>query len=84
MANGKLTDIAAIHLSSSEIVRLNETFLYAPVTPHWKVLRSKKLCHSAPLEMCFLMVSFFARIKIWPKTMDYSPWFDFFGVQKKF
>ena len=71
MAASKVTDIAAIHLSSSEIVRLNETssanippaFLYAPVTPHWKVLRSKKLCHSAPLEMCFLMVSFFAGIK---------------------
>ena len=33
------------------------------------------------------MVSFFAKVKIfrfWPKTMDYSPWFDFRGSKKKF
>ena len=31
------------------------------------------------------MVSFLAKVKIsrfWPKTMDYSPWFDFFGSKK--
>ena len=34
-----------------------------------------KFALTAPLEMPFPMVSFFARIKIfrfWPKTMDYS------------
>ena len=34
-----------------------------------------KLCHSAPLEMLFPMVSFFSKVKIsrlWSKTMDYS------------
>ena len=38
-----------------------------------------KFCHSAPLEIPFLMVSFLAKVKIfrfWPKIMDYSPWFD--------
>ena len=33
------------------------------------------------------MVSFFAGVKFfrfWPKTMDYSPWFDFLEAQKKF
>ena len=37
------------------------------------------LCHSAPLEMCFCMESFFAKTKIfrfWPKIMDYSQGFD--------
>ena len=31
------------------------------------------------------MVSFFTGVKIfgfWPKTMDYSPWFDFGGLKK--
>ena len=31
------------------------------------------------------MVSFLAKVKIfrfWPKTMDYSPWFDFSGPKK--
>ena len=34
-----------------------------------------KLAHTAPLELCFFMASFFAKVKIfsfWPKTMDYS------------
>ena len=35
-----------------------------------------ELCHCAPLEICYCMVSFFfAKLKIfsfWPKTMDYS------------
>ena len=32
------------------------------------------------------MVSFLAKVKIfrfWQKTMDYNPWFDFFGSPKK-
>ena len=32
-------------------------------------------CYFAPLEMCYCLVSFLARVKIfsfWPKTMDYS------------
>ena len=31
------------------------------------------------------MVSFFDKVKIfrfWPKTMDYSPWFDFWESEK--
>ena len=34
-----------------------------------------KLHQSPPLEMCFSMALFFAKVKIfrfWPKTMDYS------------
>ena len=34
-----------------------------------------KFCHSVPLEICIIMTSFFAEVKIfnfWPKTMDYS------------
>ena len=34
-----------------------------------------KLAYSAPLQMCFPMISFFAEVKIFifrPKTMDYS------------
>ena len=34
----------------------NTNPLSVPITRHWKVLES---CHSAPLEMCFLMASFF-------------------------
>ena len=36
---------------------------------------SDGLHHSAPLEIPFLMKSFFAEVKIfrfWPKTMDYN------------
>ena len=39
-----------------------------------------KLRHSAPLEMPLPMESYLAKMKIFilrPKTMDYSPWFDF-------
>ena len=38
-------------------------------------LEGATLHHSAPLEMLFRMVSFFAKIAsfdFWPKTMDYS------------
>ena len=44
-----------------------------------------KFMHSAPLEMPFPMVAFFNTVKIfrfWPKTMDYSPWFDFWESKK--
>ena len=44
-----------------------------------------KLYHSAPLEMPFPMVSFFAEGKIfrfWQKTMDYNPWFCFSESKK--
>ena len=57
------------------MVRRFDQILYAPITPHWKVLRSRNLHHSAPLEMPFPMVSLFAEIgsiSFWPKTMDYS------------
>ena len=40
---------------------------------------SSNLHHSAPLEMLFPMVSFFAEVKIfrfWPKTMDYNKAFS--------
>ena len=42
-------------------------------------------CHSAPLEMPFPMQSFFVIVKIFifrPKTMDYSPWFEFLESEK--
>ena len=47
-----------------------------------------KLSPSAPLQMCFSLVSFLAKVKIfsfWPKTMDYSQAFwpklsSLFGV----
>ena len=45
------------------------------------------LCHSGPLEMLFLMGSFFAEVKIfrfWPKTMDYSPLFRFLESKKSY
>ena len=48
---------------------------FRPQTPHWKVLRSWNLCHSAPLQTPFHMVSLLAKVKIfrfWPKTMDYN------------
>ena len=41
----------------------------------------------APLEIPFHMLFFFAGIKFfrfWPKTMDYSPWFDFWESKKSF
>ena len=66
-------------------VHLNGRQVSAPITPHWKVLRSLHLHHSAPLEMLFPMASFFDELKIfrfWPKTMDYSPWFDFASPNK--
>ena len=43
--------------------------------------------HSAPLDIIFQMQSFFAEVKISifrPKTMDYSPWFDFSESKKSF
>ena len=49
--------------------------LSALIVPHWKVLRSRNLCHSAPLDIPFPTVFFFVEVKIfnfWPKTMDYS------------
>ena len=36
--------------------------------------------------MLFLMKSFFAKVKIFifrPKTMDYSPWFEFSESEKR-
>ena len=56
-----------------------EVILCGLFTLHWKVLRSSNLHHSAPLEMLFLMVSFFAEVKIfrlWQKTMDYNKAFE--------
>ena len=44
-----------------------------------------KFCQTARLEVCYRLVSLFAKVKIfrfWPKTMDYNPWFDF-GSPKK-
>ena len=44
-----------------------------------------KFSHSARLEVCYCLVSFFAEVKIfnfWPKTMDYSPWFYFWESEK--
>ena len=61
--------------------------LYAPITPHWKVLRSCNLHHSAPLEMLFLMVSTLTKVKIfrfWPKTMDYNSFDQFLFYSKLF
>ena len=52
-----------------------EAILCGPFTPNWKVLLSRNLHYSAPLEMLFPLVSFFDAVKIfrfWPKTMDYS------------
>ena len=43
------------------------------------------LRRSAPLEMPFTMKSFPAKVKIFifrSKTMDYSPWFDFWESEK--
>ena len=43
-----------------------------------------KFCQTARLEVCYGIVSFFAKVKIfkfWPKTMDYNPWL-IFGSQK--
>ena len=59
--------------------------VYTLVTPPWKVLRNSNLRHSAPLEMLFQMKAFVAKVKIFifcPKTMDYSPWFDFWESEK--
>ena len=41
-----------------------------------------KFCQYAPLEMYFCMVYLFAKVIFWPKTMDYSPWFDFRNPEK--
>ena len=57
------------------VTSFTHCYLSALITPHWKVLRSRNLRHSAPLEMLFPMVSLFAKVKIfrfWPKTMDYN------------
>ena len=35
-----------------------------------------KFCQTARLEVCYGIVSFFAKVKIF-KFMDYNPWFDF-------
>ena len=45
--------------------------------------------HSAPLEVQYSTVpfSFFTEVKLFrfgPKTMDYSPWFDFWESKKVF
>ena len=31
-----------------------------------------KFVHSAPLDILFCLVSFSAKVKFWPKTMEYS------------
>ena len=39
-----------------------------------------KFCQTARLEVCYRLVSFLSKVKMfkfWPKTMDYNPWFDF-------
>ena len=57
------------------VTSFTHCYLSALITPHWKVLRSLNLHHSAPLEMLFLMKSFVAKVKDFifrPKTMDYS------------
>ena len=44
-----------------------------------------KIEQFAPLEMPFQIKSLFAKVKIfifWPKTMDYSPWFEFWESKK--
>ena len=44
-----------------------------------------EICHYARLEVCYRLVLFFAKVKIfrfWPKTMDYSPWFFFWESKK--
>ena len=44
-----------------------------------------KFCQTARLEVCYGMVSFFAKVKFFgfrPKTMDYNPWFDFRSQKK--
>ena len=44
-----------------------------------------KFCQTARLEVCYGMVSFFAKVKFFrfrPKTMDYNPWFDFCSPKK--
>ena len=53
-------------------------FLAILIAPHWMVLRSYNVHHSAHLEMPVLMVSLFAGIVLisfWPKPLVYSPWF---------
>ena len=52
--------------------------LSVPITTDWKELRRSNLHHSAPLEMPFPVISFFAEIgsikvfRFWLKTMDYN------------
>ena len=44
-----------------------------------------KFCQTARLVVCYGMVSFFAKVKIFrfrPKTMDYNPWLDFRSTKK--
>ena len=68
-ALGKIFRILA---ESTVLIKLH----CALAAPCRKVLWSRNLHHSAPLEMPFLMLSFFAGVNIFrfgPKTMDYSP-----------
>ena len=66
-------------LWSSPIPILHSTFLmhfYSSLEGATK----QKFCQTARLEVCYCLDSFIAEVKIfrfWPKTMDYSPWFDF-------
>ena len=78
-------DMDIIILNAHSLVRLS-TVQYASfddVNIHNSPLEGAtmlELYHSAPLEMLFPMTSFFEELEIfrfWPKTMDYSPWFDF-------
>ena len=74
------------------VTSFTHCYLSALITPDWKVLRSRNLCHSAPLEILFPLVSLFVKIatfrffvqifRFWPKTMDYSPWFHFLELEK--
>ena len=73
-------DYLCLHMSvcgrlSSTAMTTFTTVSSCFITPQWKVLRSSNLCHSAPFEMLFHMVSFFDEVKFfrfWPKTMDYN------------
>ena len=87
MAKLKLESFEWIRIQDSYQVRITITginvcgvgrLVSAPITPHWKVLRSRNMHHSAPLYIPYLMASFFDGVKIFrflPKTLDYSLWF---------
>ena len=69
------------------VTSFTHCYLSALITPHWKVLWSSNLRHSAPFEMLFPLVSLSAKVKFfrfWPKTMDYSPWVFFWQSGKSF